>query len=62
MNHLTPREVATRLKVSLRTVEQLRATGTGPAYIRVGHQVRYPEAAVTAWEAASLAKTTEGSN
>lgn len=42
-------EVARYLSVSVRTVERYRANGTGPAYLVIGHQIRYHPTAVTTW-------------
>ncbi len=48
--HLTTHDLAARLAVSTRTVELLRAEGSGPAWLRVGGQVRYPLTEVLTWE------------
>jgi predicted DNA-binding transcriptional regulator AlpA len=53
--HLTPLELAQRLGVSLRSIERWRTTGEGPAFVRAGARaVRYPLAAIEAWEAGRL--------
>ena len=50
---LHAREVAEMRRVSARTLERERATGSGPPFIRVGpRQVRYQRAALLAWLAA----------
>jgi excisionase family DNA binding protein len=46
---LTQREAARLLKLSERTLERLRVTGTGPSYIKAGRSVRYREADLEAW-------------
>ncbi len=54
--HLTTHELAARLAVSTRTIELLRADGTGPSHLRVGGQVRYRLADVEAWETGRLVR------
>jgi excisionase family DNA binding protein len=49
---LTPEEVAERLQVTLRTLQRWRTSGTGPAYIKSGRLIRYPEGDLKAWLAA----------
>lgn len=46
---LSTRQVATRLGVHPRTVEAMRAAGTGPAWTRIGGVIRYDEAQLTRW-------------
>lgn len=51
---LTPREVAARLRLSLRTLDRMRADGTGPPFVRVTPGARkgrvcYRESAVEAY-------------
>lgn len=41
---LTTRETATLLRVSLDTLERMRASGTGPPWKRIGKRVLYPRA------------------
>ncbi len=43
---LHPTEVARMLKVSLFWLAKARLTGTGPAFVKVGRNVRYRPAAV----------------
>jgi excisionase family DNA binding protein len=38
---LTPTEAAAHLRANPRTLERWRTAGTGPAYVKVGRQVRY---------------------
>lgn len=40
--HLTERGLARRWKVSCRTLQRMRASGTGPAFLRIGNAIRYP--------------------
>lgn len=50
---LTPQEVADRLKVTLRTVNDMRLRPGGPPFVRVGHKtIRYRESDVARWLAA----------
>jgi len=46
---LTSEEVATYLKVSVKTVVDWRYRGTGPKAVAVGRSVRYRKADLTAW-------------
>jgi predicted DNA-binding transcriptional regulator AlpA len=46
---LTPKETASRLKVSLSWLAKARMRGDGPPYIRVGRSIRYSEAALLQW-------------
>ena len=41
-NALTEQEVANALRISTKTLQRWRASGTGPAYLRVAGRVRYP--------------------
>ncbi len=58
---LTQREAATHLRLSERTLERLRLTGTGPAFAKVGRRVFYPQGELDAWVAARIVgSTSEG--
>jgi len=46
---LTPKEAATRLKVSLSWLAKARMRGDGPPYIRIGRSIRYREADLLQW-------------
>jgi predicted DNA-binding transcriptional regulator AlpA len=46
---LTPKEVATRLKVSLSWLAKARMRGDGPPYVPVGRSIRYPETDLIQW-------------
>lgn len=52
--HLTQRDLASRWRVSLRTLERWRAQGAGPAWMKLCGRVVYREVDVEAFEAASL--------
>jgi predicted DNA-binding transcriptional regulator AlpA len=54
---LTPNELAERLVRSEKSLEAWRASGTGPAYVRVGRQIRYRERDVEAWLQANTVPT-----
>lgn len=46
---LRPPVVSKRIDVSEATLRRWRATGQGPAFLRVGRQVRYRASDVDAW-------------
>lgn len=51
--YLTPQELATRLGVAVRTLNDMRYRGTGPRFLRTGAtsgRVRYRLADVLEWE------------
>lgn len=52
--YLAPREAAALLGVSVRGLEDLRRSGRGPAFVRVGRSVRYPRAALARGNAVQL--------
>jgi predicted site-specific integrase-resolvase len=47
---LTTEEVAQRLGIDAATLVQWRWNRRGPAFIRQGGAIRYPEAAVARWQ------------
>jgi excisionase family DNA binding protein len=53
--YLSPRELAVRLSVSLRMAYKLGEIGTLPV-LRIGGTVRYPVAAIEAYEKANTAQ------
>ena len=55
---LTQDEVAELLKLSVRTVERLRVSGTGPKFLRILRSVRYRPSDVEAWLASRLRGST----
>jgi predicted DNA-binding transcriptional regulator AlpA len=48
--HLTEREVATRCKLSVRTLQRWRYIGMGPSYLKLGGRIVYRLSDVEAWE------------
>jgi predicted site-specific integrase-resolvase len=48
--HVTQAALARRWQVSPRTLERWRSDGTGPAFVRIGGQVRYRLEDVEAYE------------
>jgi excisionase family DNA binding protein len=50
VRHLTPRELAERLRCSIRTIERWRRCGKGPAYLKAGGRVLYRLVDVETWE------------
>ena len=48
--HLTPSHLARRWSVSVGHLANLRSSGTGPAYLKVGGRVRYRLADVEHYE------------
>ncbi len=61
MNHyLTQREAAEALRLSPRTLERHRLTGTGPKFKKFGRRVVYSHADIEAWASANtFASTSE---
>ena len=59
---LTQDECAEYLKLSVRTVERLRVSGTGPKFLRIRHSVRYRPEDVQAWLAAQIVSSTSEEN
>lgn len=55
--HLLPQQLAERLRLNVRTLDNWRSLGTGPAYIKVGGLVRYRLEDVLAWETSRLHNT-----
>jgi hypothetical protein len=55
---LTQDEVADYLKLSVRTVERLRVSGTGPKFLKILRSVRYRPEDVQSWEAARVVGST----
>lgn len=42
-------EAADRLRISVDTLRRIRASGHGPAWVRIGGRARYPLASLIAW-------------
>ncbi|ARJ65053.1 hypothetical protein WV31_04935 [Magnetospirillum sp. ME-1] len=58
--YLTQREAAEALRLSERTLERHRLTGTGPRFVKAGRRVLYRPADIEAWaEANTYASTSE---
>jgi len=55
---LTQSECAELLRLSERTLERLRVSGSGPKFLRIRHSVRYRPADVEAWLAARVVAST----
>lgn len=55
---LGTKEAAARLKLSPRTLEKMRVTGTGPAFFKVGRLVAYTETTLGEWIADRRRKST----
>lgn len=47
--YLNPREVASRLGMTTDGLAHWRWKGTGPTYVKLGRQVRYPESELRKW-------------
>jgi excisionase family DNA binding protein len=58
MTLLTQREVAEALRLSERTLERMRISGTGPKFIRLGHSIRYRQQDLEAHVAARVVAST----
>jgi len=54
----TQREAAEVLRLSERTLERMRLTGLGPAYVKAGRRVLYRQADLETWVAAQLRVST----
>lgn len=46
---LTTAELAESLQVTERTIINMRANGTGPAFVLIGRAIRYPPRSVQEW-------------
>lgn len=56
--HLTPVEVAQRLRTTIGTLTNWRVRGHGPRFIKLGRKVLYPVAEVEAFERNNLRENT----
>jgi len=54
----TQREAALVLRLSERTLERLRVSGGGPAFVKAGRSVRYRQADLEVWIAARVVGST----
>jgi excisionase family DNA binding protein len=56
---LTTHEAASYLRLSARTLERLRVTGTGPKFVRLGRRsIRYPQQSLDAYVAGRVVAST----
>lgn len=46
---MTPHEVAAELRITTKSLANMRFAGRGPVYLKAGHVVRYRRADVLAW-------------
>jgi predicted DNA-binding transcriptional regulator AlpA len=46
---LTPKETASRLKVSTSWLAKARMRGDGPPYVQLGRAIRYSDAGIASW-------------
>lgn len=54
MKLITTKEAARMLSMSHRTLENMRGSGKGPAYIKLGYMVRYDQFEVERWAKSNL--------
>jgi len=54
----TEKRLAAHWDVSVRTIQRMRATGEGPAYIKIGKQVRYRPRIVRQYEQDNARRST----
>ncbi|GLZ13673.1 hypothetical protein Acsp04_39080 [Actinomadura sp. NBRC 104425] len=60
--YLTPKDLAERYGVPLKTVYAWNSGGAGPRYMKIGRHVRYRLADVIAWENERYAETGYAEN
>ena len=58
MQLLDQREAARLLRLSTRTLERLRLTGSGPMYVKCGRSVRYRQSDIERWIAQRIVSST----
>ena len=54
----TQAEAAKALRLSERTLERMRLTGLGPAFVKAGRRVLYRQADLEAWIASQVRAST----
>jgi len=54
----TEKRLAAHWDVSVRTIQRMRATGDGPAYVKIGKQVRYRPRIVRQYEQDKARRST----
>lgn len=57
-NILKRPEAASYAKLSVPTMDRLRVTGGGPAYVKIGSAVRYRKTDLDAWLASRVVRST----
>lgn len=55
---LTPLEVASRLNVSISTLNKWRLSGAGPRFAKIGAKINYDEAGLEDWLATRIRNST----
>jgi hypothetical protein len=60
LRHLNQVELATRWRISPRTLERWRFTGEGPQFIKIGGRVAYRVEDIEAYEAEQIRQATPG--
>jgi predicted DNA-binding transcriptional regulator AlpA len=58
--YLNVKETAARTRIAKSTLDKLRLTGGGPAFIKVGSKVLYRWSDVEAWLASRIRRSTSG--
>jgi hypothetical protein len=58
MQLLNQSEAARMLRLSARTMERLRVSGSGPLYVKCGRSVRYRQCDLETWIAARIVGST----
>jgi predicted DNA-binding transcriptional regulator AlpA len=58
MRLLVQNEAAEFLRLSPRTLERLRVSGTGPRYVKLGRRIAYREVDLEAWITARVRQST----
>jgi hypothetical protein len=59
LGYITDPQTCAVLKVSKRTLSELRRRGDGPAYIQLGGRIRYRLTDIAAWYTALERRTTQ---
>jgi hypothetical protein len=57
---LSPEQLGKRFDISVATLASWRSRGTGPAYIKTGRKVWYPEDRIEAWKTSVMRETLLG--
>ena len=57
---LSTKEAAAYVRLGANTLEKLRLTGTGPAFLKLGRAVRYRSEDLDAWLDARVVQSTSG--